>query len=160
MQWLQQRQLLTSAFYTTQKREKVVTEVLVRCLSEVKWSCLVVSDFGTPWTATYQGPLSMGLGQEYWWVAFSFSRSKMCLRCPSIGAVEATYSALDHAQGWGDRKILLSLGWARCLFSGANGWVSFSGSTEIIKTESGTDGSIKWWWRVHYKAAEVKTGLC
>ena len=29
-----------------------------------KWSFSVVSDFSTPWTITYQAPLSMG--QEYW----------------------------------------------------------------------------------------------
>ena len=32
-----------------------------------KWSCSVVSDFATPWTAAYQAPPSMGFSrQEYW----------------------------------------------------------------------------------------------
>ena len=32
-----------------------------------KWSCSVMSDSATPWTAAYQAPLSMGFSrQEYW----------------------------------------------------------------------------------------------
>ena len=32
-----------------------------------KWSCSVMSDLATPWTAAYQAPLSMGFSrQEYW----------------------------------------------------------------------------------------------
>ena len=32
-----------------------------------KWSCSVVSDLATPWTAAYQAPPSMGFSrQEYW----------------------------------------------------------------------------------------------
>ena len=32
-----------------------------------KWSCSVMSDSATPWTAAYQGPPSMGFSrQEYW----------------------------------------------------------------------------------------------
>ena len=32
-----------------------------------KWSCSVVSDSSTPWTAAYQAPPSMGFSrQEYW----------------------------------------------------------------------------------------------
>jgi len=80
---------LTSAFYTTQKREKVVTEVLVRCLDALQleqWK---------PWT--------MHRVEE---------TGKSCLAWPGSGVCFL-------------EPVLR---------------VSFSGSTEIIKTESGTAG--------------------
>ena len=44
-----------------------------------KWSCSVVSDLGTPWTAAYQAPPSMGFSRQEW-VAISFSRGSSRLR--------------------------------------------------------------------------------
>ena len=37
-----------------------------------KWSCSVVSDSATPWTAAYQAPLSMGFSRQECWSGLPF----------------------------------------------------------------------------------------
>ena len=59
-----------------------------------KWSCSVVSDFATPWTAAYQAPPSMGFSRQKYWSGVPLPSLKCSL---GISNFLEDISSLSHS---------------------------------------------------------------